>query len=70
MMIPIQDNVLVNTDRISVVQLRKIKDKVRVEVIVDNRSYIVDDDKINGEFRQFLRGTFDDTDNMNQFVNL
>lgn len=68
MMIPIQKNVLVNTDRISIVQLREVGKKIKVEVVVDNRSYIVDDDMLGGEFKNFLRGALPDMSK--QYVSL
>jgi hypothetical protein len=69
-MITIQAGLLVNTDRISIVQLKEIKKKLRVEIIVDNRSYIVDEDKVTGELRDFLRGAFDNRDLTKQFTAL
>lgn len=70
MMIQIQDNVYVNTDHISVIQISRTKDKkIKIEVIVGNRSYIADQDKVKGELSNFLRGRVEN-DTSNQFVSL
>lgn len=68
MMIPIKDNVLVNTEKISVIELKKSGDKVRIEVLIDGKYYAVDDNKINDEFRRFLRG--DGSSLTKQFISL
>ena len=71
MMIAIQENVLVNTDKISIVQLREVRGKVRLEVIVENKSFMVDEDKVVGEFKDLLRGTLDNNDKlMKQFTSV
>ena len=70
MMIPIQKNVLVNTDKISIVQLREVSGTIRVEVVVDGRSFLVEDNMMNDEFRNFLRGEFDSNKITKQYTSV
>ena len=69
MMIPIQDNILVNTDRISIVKQHKVNNAFRIEVVVDSHSYTVDD-KFNDEFKAFLKLGLGKDGKVSQYVAL